>query len=117
MNTKKSLLKKLLPVAVVGAGLAVAGTAMAADSGWQTIRELEANAKDGTLIVTAGSFDPGPCANDASFVILDVNGAGAALSKIAMAAFLAGKQVRATFTGDCTPAFNIAGSLEVALAP
>ena len=105
--SKKTLLKKLLPVAVVGAGLAVAGSAVAAyvPTAYFNIQKLQASA--GVLTVYGGGdVDPAGCSFSA------VNGAVAkaglpeqeyeVMNKVLMAALLADRQVTLYIESDAT---------------
>ena len=96
---KKSFFKKLLPVAVVGAGLAVAGTAWAGYwTPWYNVSNVETYASGGTNVHLEGyscgssdyaSFDGGAANHDQ-------------VVKIALAAMLAGKQVKVKISSGCS---------------
>lgn len=100
MNTKKSLLKKLLPVAVVGGALAVAGTASAdwANGTVDTLRASRNSYEDGKTVVVL----KGATCSTGDFYIASASSNKDTMVKLLIAAKLAGLPVGLGFTPAST---------------
>lgn len=81
--------------------------AVSGESGWMKISQIRPYAQGAAVVYVEGSFTAVNCDNATAYRIDDASGpAGSHLYSAVLAAFVAGKDVRAYFTGECTPSMN-----------
>ena len=89
--------------------LLMSSNAFATSTGWFTIHELYTGDNSGSPLIVALSYDlnlSGSCSNGHEIVMLSTDVHYEEFKKILMGAFLAGKQVRGTFS-SCSNKVNV----------